>query len=43
MKSFADEDDMAKRSEGKIICNLEDEFIRKLVESNTGVCYCSHF
>jgi hypothetical protein len=31
MKSFTDEDDMAKRREGEIICNLEDEFIRKLV------------
>jgi hypothetical protein len=43
MKSFADGDDMAKGREGEIICNLEDEFIRKLVESNTGVRYCSHF
>jgi hypothetical protein len=31
MELFADEDDMAKRREGEIICNLEDDFIRKLV------------
>jgi hypothetical protein len=31
MKSFADKDGMAKRREDEIICNLEDELIRKLV------------